>query len=1133
MLGMFGGKRSAEVAVIDAAPATLEPEMPNSGFVQIDPNIANSNDNERIVRMTIEAYKANAKQIIADMTVDDLVERASNPSHPTLLRYYEERGANGQSVFEPYVDAYMRVAGQRMVPSSFRPGQQWSVLTEQAHKSLERIKKEHQTIDQPPTDEEKRLAFDQVRAAATNQCLRELKGNCLEPFVRSQIRTELVRNVERLAHASDAAMSDEDFNNHILPVLAKYHDQDPSKTFALAKSLHTKYLEECARQCKAMDQAGKKGGSEPDFQAAHRLAAAYHALGMSDTRVFKTRIVEGVSEKMSLQEAKVRHARSYAANDLERINQTYEQKRLKLRGNEAVRETARRTHAVHNYLLRSDMLNAKEVAYEINERTGVVSVVRQSAREGAERAAAATAQIGGQIVQRTTETMRGIDLKELVEGKAIKRGVAGALIAGGALSTMMGGGTARAAESHTPVVAEANYTQPHADIMAGFAVPSESSGVKQAAASLAESLGRISAAKSADISTTPQPDTETPSDSTDSVSLDIMPVAFETPAAAPEVSSVDNAHNYKGLFGPKSQHAYSELMRHNKGNIVEERKAAAMKIYLESGISAKVAAAMVGNFVVESAGGLEPSKHQIGGGPGRGIAQWSVDGRWAALLRWADAHDVSPYLFDTQVRFSVHELKTSYAHALSAAEAADSIYGATLAIEKYYEIPADVYESDNLRARYAQDIFERFMHYVNQAPAPHPAHVAPPHAREPVHKVQQPPHRAAPSPSGAPHQTPSGHVAQSQPSTASTIGDVLDFSSPGSNKADTASTPQVQPAVAAEVTPKNDTVSGVIDSLPSAEAYTEQPPVAADMASSSTVAASTPPEQAPALDTKQPPADTVVGILDSISNEPAYSSPFQAMPAVAKVQPGTVGSIISDTQPQQSSQTPPDKQGETPHTSQRPDHKKPSTKQSPANSGNRRVYDVTREAGAPFRSVLQAPNDGAGHDVYYTNQVTDLSGVDGINGEAACSLASLLMADASLNNNPSVSVKNVHQGLIRAGAYSDSSGVLDREKYFSYIRNNLHLKSHTILEARTRGASDNDLRDIKETLDKGGLIIAHSTGRVSGRLGRYAYGHYFVIYGYDNKGFYVANPGEVADNDYPFSGHLMKGWADGFYAVSK
>jgi hypothetical protein len=68
------------------------------------------------------------------------------------------------------------------------------------------------------------------------------------------------------------------------------------------------------------------------------------------------------------------------------------------------------------------------------------------------------------------------------------------------------------------------------------------------------------------------------------------------------------------------------------------------------------AAAIVGNLQVESPG-LNPRTNQGGGGPGRGIAQWSVDGRWVELQKWAAKNgDLDIYDINTQLGFIWHEM---------------------------------------------------------------------------------------------------------------------------------------------------------------------------------------------------------------------------------------------------------------------------------------------------------------------------------------------------------------------------------------------------------------------------------------------------------------------------------------------
>lgn len=64
--------------------------------------------------------------------------------------------------------------------------------------------------------------------------------------------------------------------------------------------------------------------------------------------------------------------------------------------------------------------------------------------------------------------------------------------------------------------------------------------------------------------------------------------------------------------------------------------------FLSKGLTPEEVAAIIGNLAWESGGlELDPKVHQNDGGAGRGIAQWSVDGRWVTLNEWA-ANRVPP-----------------------------------------------------------------------------------------------------------------------------------------------------------------------------------------------------------------------------------------------------------------------------------------------------------------------------------------------------------------------------------------------------------------------------------------------------------------------------------------------------------
>ena len=70
------------------------------------------------------------------------------------------------------------------------------------------------------------------------------------------------------------------------------------------------------------------------------------------------------------------------------------------------------------------------------------------------------------------------------------------------------------------------------------------------------------------------------------------------------------------------------------------------------GFTAQAAAGVIGNLMQES--GVNPNSHQGGGGPGRGIMQWTVNARWATLQKWAGKRD--PWALDTQVGFMMKEM---------------------------------------------------------------------------------------------------------------------------------------------------------------------------------------------------------------------------------------------------------------------------------------------------------------------------------------------------------------------------------------------------------------------------------------------------------------------------------------------
>ena len=75
----------------------------------------------------------------------------------------------------------------------------------------------------------------------------------------------------------------------------------------------------------------------------------------------------------------------------------------------------------------------------------------------------------------------------------------------------------------------------------------------------------------------------------------------------------------------------------------------------KEGFTPEAAAGVIGNLMQES--GVNPKSRQLGGGPGRGIMQWTETERWASLSAWAKNSGKDPWALETQVEWMVKEMK--------------------------------------------------------------------------------------------------------------------------------------------------------------------------------------------------------------------------------------------------------------------------------------------------------------------------------------------------------------------------------------------------------------------------------------------------------------------------------------------
>jgi hypothetical protein len=114
----------------------------------------------------------------------------------------------------------------------------------------------------------------------------------------------------------------------------------------------------------------------------------------------------------------------------------------------------------------------------------------------------------------------------------------------------------------------------------------------------------------------------------------------------------------------------------------------AFDYFVSQGLTPIQAAGIVGNLDQES--GMSPTIAEYGGGPGRGIAQWSTGGRWDTTpndnVAWYAAQQgASIDSLQLQLDFIWYEL-TTFGYGYSTLVAATNVTAATVAFMDDYEI---------------------------------------------------------------------------------------------------------------------------------------------------------------------------------------------------------------------------------------------------------------------------------------------------------------------------------------------------------------------------------------------------------------------------------------------------------------
>jgi len=136
---------------------------------------------------------------------------------------------------------------------------------------------------------------------------------------------------------------------------------------------------------------------------------------------------------------------------------------------------------------------------------------------------------------------------------------------------------------------------------------------------------------------------------------------------------------------------------------------AAFNYFVARGLTKRQSAGIVGNLIQESS--VIPTAIEFGGGPGRGIAQWSVGGRWNVshhdnMTWYAAAHHVSRWHLTPQLGFTWYELHSVGGYGLTAIRHSTTIRGATIAFERDFEKCGNCQEAT--RIRYATQVYNAF-----------------------------------------------------------------------------------------------------------------------------------------------------------------------------------------------------------------------------------------------------------------------------------------------------------------------------------------------------------------------------------------------------------------------------------------
>jgi hypothetical protein len=118
-------------------------------------------------------------------------------------------------------------------------------------------------------------------------------------------------------------------------------------------------------------------------------------------------------------------------------------------------------------------------------------------------------------------------------------------------------------------------------------------------------------------------------------------------------------------------------------NVMYPNNNAIMKYFIDKSLTKQQAAGIVGNLDQESC--ADPNRHQYGGGPGYGLAQWEEGGRLGQLRQFAASERKPVSGLGVQLDFIWHELNTTESFALRSLRGTTNAAQAADVFERTYE----------------------------------------------------------------------------------------------------------------------------------------------------------------------------------------------------------------------------------------------------------------------------------------------------------------------------------------------------------------------------------------------------------------------------------------------------------------